>query len=134
MKGKAIGAIVALLVTAFAGLYLSGYITVLLLKLDVPVAWNTYLQYIKSIDLPQVKPYAGRIKAGGLLGFGFPTLLYLGLLYLIFKPKKQSMHGDARFATARRPGQERTCSSRPRLRSWVGKFNGSWSSSAASSS
>lgn len=100
MKGKAIGAIVALLVTAVAGLYLSGYLTLMLLKLSAPLAWDTYLQYVKALDLPQVKPYAGKIKAGGLLGFGFPVLLYLGLLYLLFMPKKQSMHGDARFATA----------------------------------
>ncbi|NNC24756.1 hypothetical protein HKX41_11495, partial [Salinisphaera sp. USBA-960] len=71
----------------------------------------------------QVKPYAGRIKAGGLLGFGFPTLLYLGLLYLIFKPKKQSMHGDARFATAGDLDKKDMFKSTP-TSVVVGKFNG----------
>ena len=51
-----------------------------------------------DIDVPQVRPYAGRIKAAGAIGFGTPLLAYAALLVLIVKPRQKSLHGDARFA------------------------------------
>lgn len=82
-----------------AGLCFSGFLTLLLLKLDTGLLeWDTYLGYLKAIDLPQVRPYVGKIKVGGYVGFGLPLLGYFALLVLILKPAKKSMHGDARFA------------------------------------
>ncbi|MGH8082846.1 MAG: type IV secretory system conjugative DNA transfer family protein, partial [Lysobacter sp.] len=93
-------ALVALLLLIAAGAYLSGYVTLLLLKIDAPTQWDTYLGYVKALHLPQVRPYVGKIKAGGFIGFGIPLIAYCGLLYVMFMPKKKSMHGDARFASA----------------------------------
>ncbi|WP_157489333.1 type IV secretory system conjugative DNA transfer family protein [Lysobacter sp. Root916] len=87
------------LVALVAGLYLSGYLTLLLLKLDTGLLkWNTYTDYVRVLDLPQYKPYAGKIKASGYIGFGLPVVAYLAMAVLILKPKARSMHGDARFA------------------------------------
>ncbi len=83
-----------------AGLYLSGYLTLLLLGLDIPLRWNTYLDYWQVLDQPRVAPHATRIKAGGVLGFGFPVLGYAGLLALALRSAKTSLHGNARFANA----------------------------------
>jgi type IV secretion system protein VirD4 len=95
-----IGAVLALAALAL-GLYLSGYLVLLLLGLDTAtLEWNTYVRYVKAIDLAQVKPYVGRIKAAGYTGFGVPLLGYAALLVLILKPAKKSMHGDARFANS----------------------------------
>ncbi len=83
-----------------AGMYLSGYLTLLLLGLDAPLRWNTYLDYWQVLDQPQVAPYAAKIKAGGALGFGVPVLGYAALLALALRSSKASLHGDARFANA----------------------------------
>ena len=92
----AFAAAVALLV---AGLYLSGYLALMLLKLQAGLlTWHTYPDYLKALDLAQVRPYVGKIKVAGFVGFGVPLMLWLGLLFLMFKPARQSMHGDARFA------------------------------------
>src|SRR3546814_15400297 len=82
---------------------------------------GTYYAHVKAIDLPQVAPYAGRIRMAGYLGFGLPLLAGALLLVLILKPSKKSLHGSARFANAgdlrseeRRVGKEcvSTCRSR----------------------
>ncbi|MEG3789114.1 type IV secretory system conjugative DNA transfer family protein [Lysobacter sp. CCNWLW3] len=87
------------LVALVAGLYLSGYLALLFLKLDTGLLkWSTYTDYVRVLDLPQYKPYAGKIKASGYIGFGLPGLAYLAMAVLILKPKARSMHGDARFA------------------------------------
>ncbi len=84
-----------------AGLYLSGYLALLLLKLDTgSLAWGTYPDYLRALDLPQVRPYVGRIKAAGVLGFGASAALWLLIVALMFKPARASLHGDARFAVA----------------------------------
>lgn len=99
MKGKLIFALVLGIVALAAGLYLSGYLSLLFLKVDTGLLkWNTYTDYVRVLDLPQYKPYAGRIKASGYIGFGLPGLAYLAIAVLIMKPKPRSMHGDARFA------------------------------------
>ncbi len=100
-KAKKIFALAMLLVAVAAGIYLSGYLALLILKLDTGLLkWDTYFAYLNALDLPQVKPYVGRIKVAGYLGFGAPSLAYLGLLFLMLRPVKKSMHGDARFANA----------------------------------
>ncbi|KQZ68017.1 hypothetical protein ASD53_00345 [Lysobacter sp. Root559] len=82
-----------------AGLYLSGYLSLLFLKVDTGLLkWSTFTDYVRVLDLPQYKLHAGKIKASGYIGFGLPGLAYLALLVLILKPKPRSMHGDARFA------------------------------------
>lgn len=92
---------VALLATA-SGFYLSGYLTLRLLDLDTGLLqWHSYLDYIKAIDLPQVRPYVGRIKAAGCVGFGLPVLAGLALLVPMFRTPRKSIHGDARFAAGR---------------------------------
>ncbi|WP_266171696.1 type IV secretory system conjugative DNA transfer family protein [Dyella subtropica] len=98
---KAVFAGVALLAAVVVGLYGSGLLTFMLLGLhDQPVQWNTYGQYIRALDQPQFAPYALRIKIAGIIGFGVPALSWLGLLVLLVKSKKRSLHGEAHFATA----------------------------------
>ncbi|MFA0925224.1 type IV secretory system conjugative DNA transfer family protein, partial [Xanthomonas fragariae] len=82
-----------------AGMYLSGFIALALLKVQVPLKATTYLDYWKALDLPQVKPYVLRIKISGILGFGLPLLGWALLLIPMLKSKQQSLHGDASFAT-----------------------------------
>ena len=99
-KGK-IAFVVALTALALvAGLYLSGYSTMLLLKVKAPVQWNTYIEYVQALGDSRYQPYARKIKAAGYIGFGLVLVVYLLLLVLILKPKKKSLHGDARFGTS----------------------------------
>lgn len=94
----------ALVVTALAlaaGSYLSGFLALLFLKLNTNAAGlGTYYAYIQALDMPQVAPYAERIRVAGYVGFGLPLLACILLLVLILKPSKQSLHGNARFASA----------------------------------
>lgn len=98
---KIVAAVVLVLVTAIVGYALSGYLTLALLGLDsAKFSWNTYLLYLQALDEPAVAPYLTKIKIAGVMGFGLPVLLCLPALFFMFKPKKKSIHGDARFATA----------------------------------
>ena len=59
--------------TLALGAWLSGYLTLVLLKLDTGLLqWNTYWTYVRALDHPQVAPYVGKIKLGGAIGFGAP--------------------------------------------------------------
>lgn len=58
----------------------------------------TYLQYLRAISRPEMAHVATKIKLSGLLGFALPLAAELFLLYLLFKPRAKSTHGDARFA------------------------------------
>ncbi|HEX7804403.1 MAG TPA: type IV secretory system conjugative DNA transfer family protein [Pseudoxanthomonas sp.] len=97
-KSKGIFLLTVGVLALLAGLYLSGYLTLLLLKQDLPLKWQTYWGYFKALDLPQWAPYATKIKLGGAVGFGAPLLGYFALLVLALKPKAKSLHGEARFA------------------------------------
>jgi type IV secretion system protein VirD4 len=91
-----------LLAAIVAGLYLSGLLTLLLLfgmKHQVPLGPGTYWKYFHAISLPQVALYAGKIRLAGAIGFGLPLLIWLCLLYPLLKPRRQALHGDARFAS-----------------------------------
>ena len=100
-KSKWIWILVLLLVTLAAGEYLSGLLTLLLLKLGTAdLGPGTYWSYLRALDLPQVQPYLAKIKVSGYIGFGVPLILWLIVVYFIARPKKQSMHGDARFANS----------------------------------
>ena len=100
MKLKLGVAAALLLFTALAGLYLSGYLTLMLLKVQVPLKWNTYLTYFHALDAPQVAPYVKKIKLGGAIGFGLPLMGYIALLVPLLRPSEKSLHGEARFGTA----------------------------------
>jgi type IV secretion system protein VirD4 len=96
---KIVAAAVVVALTAVVGYFLSGYMALLLLRLDTRLfGLGTYYEYVHAIGLPQVAPYVGKIKWAGYLGFGVPGLLCLLTLFLMFKPRKQALHGDARFA------------------------------------
>ncbi len=98
-KTKVYVAVGLALLAVIAGVYLSGFLALKFLGLgSEPVAWNTYLNYVRAFDLPQVQPYIGRLRWAGYLGFGVPVLLWLVSLYPLSRRKKPSMHGDARFA------------------------------------
>ncbi|SMQ95569.1 type IV secretory system conjugative DNA transfer family protein [Xanthomonas fragariae] len=100
MKARLGTALALLLLAAFAGLYLSGYITLQLLKLNIPLEWSTYTQYVRALGLPQVRPYAMKIRIGGMLGFGLMFMLWLPLALMLLRLSKRdaSLHGDAGFA------------------------------------
>ena len=87
-----------LLVALVGGAFFSGWLVRLLLKVEVPLSWNTYYQYVMALGLPDYQAYAGRIKAAGYIGFGIPVVLWMVVFYFIARTHKPSMHGDARFA------------------------------------
>ncbi len=90
---------VVTLLLLIAGIYLSGYLTLWLLKVDTgALRWNTYLLYFNALDLPEIAPHAAKIRWGGYLGFGLPAATWLALGVLILKPREKSLHGEARFA------------------------------------
>lgn len=123
-KNKLIFALAVAIVTAVAGLYFSGYVTQMLLKQNNgSLAWSTYPGYMKVINLPQWKPYVGKIKAGGFIGFGLPAAAYLALLVLMLKPKQKTLHGDARFANSGDLSKHGMLKPSP-TGVIVGKFNG----------
>ena len=98
-SAKLLFASVAALLAAIAGLYFAGYLVLLMLKLEpAHLTWHTYRDYALALDLAQAKPYAGRIRAAGWIGFGLPALAWGGLLVLAFRPRERAVHGDARFA------------------------------------
>ncbi|WP_147651404.1 type IV secretory system conjugative DNA transfer family protein [Vulcaniibacterium gelatinicum] len=95
-----IGVVLALcLLAGFGGLYLSGYFTLALLGLDIPLEWNTYWRYVHALGLPQVQPFAWKIKLAGALGLGVPLLSLLPLAVILLRPGTSDFHGGARFAT-----------------------------------
>ncbi|RDS81032.1 type IV secretory system conjugative DNA transfer family protein [Dyella psychrodurans] len=99
-KAKGLFATTLLLLTASAGLYLSGFLLLWLFGLrHVPLAWDTYWSYVKVMAMPDYAPYAGKIKLAGYVGFGLPWVGYFAVLYALFKPRQRSLHGNARFAT-----------------------------------
>jgi type IV secretion system protein VirD4 len=90
-----------LLLALCVGFVLSGYVTLLLLRVDTGLfTWNTYWQYWQARELPQFVPYATKIRWAGYLGFGLPLLAYAWALVKLLKRKTPDLHGDARFATA----------------------------------
>lgn len=99
MKGKLLFVTGVGLVFLVAGVYFSGYLALLFLKLNSGLLeWHTYPDYVRALKLPQYQPYASKIKTAGYLGFGVPALAYAALAALVLKPAKKSIHGDARFA------------------------------------
>ncbi|TBR12753.1 MAG: type IV secretory system conjugative DNA transfer family protein [Lysobacter sp.] len=84
-----------------AGLYVSGRLTTLFLGVDGHGAhWSVYLDYVRAMDLPQVRPHAKKIRLAGAMGFGLPLIAWFGMLVLVLRAPAKSLHGDARFARA----------------------------------
>ena len=82
------------------GLWLSGFMALTLMGLDAELATPTlYIDYLRTIDAPAVAPFADKIKSGGLIGFGFPLLVWAAIAILVLKPKARALHGDAKFAS-----------------------------------
>jgi type IV secretion system protein VirD4 len=98
-EGKLIFAVVLLIAALAGGLYFADWLILWMLGLkDAPLAWNTWWQYFQVKDVAEYAPYAGKIKLAGGIGFGVPLLAWLTLLIPLFKPKAESLHGDASFA------------------------------------
>jgi len=91
----ALGALAAL-----AGLYLSGYLALLMLGLDAKLAgFGTYFDYLRHLEHPRVQPFAWRIKLAGGVGFGLMLLMWSALVVMLFKLRShRNLHGQARFA------------------------------------
>ncbi|CAD0323038.1 hypothetical protein NCPPB940_17360 [Xanthomonas hortorum pv. taraxaci] len=87
---------IATAVTLLVGYALSGYLTLLLLRLDTGLySWDTYYRYVSALGLPEVAPYATKIKMSGVLGFGLPGIVWAITVVLVLKPKPRALHGDA---------------------------------------
>ncbi|WP_369927397.1 type IV secretory system conjugative DNA transfer family protein [Xanthomonas sp. NCPPB 2632] len=98
-KTKATMLAVLALLGVTGGEYLAGFLTLWALRLDqVPLEAVTYWQYVRALDLPQVAPYATKIKLCGAAGFGVPLLAWLLVLVPMLRGRAESMHGEARFA------------------------------------
>jgi type IV secretion system protein VirD4 len=97
---KIAAAVVALTLALCAGLYLADWLTLLLLGLrdQVDLNWNTAWQYWRALEQSQLAPYALRIKAGGIAGLGLPLLLWLGVMYGLWRSPAPLLHGQTRFA------------------------------------
>lgn len=96
-----LGIVLFLLLVALVGGWVLANVLVLhLLDLaDAPMPWNTWWQYLHASDMPRLMAYAGRIKLGIAAGFGLPLLLWVGVLVPLLRRPRESLHGDARFAT-----------------------------------
>lgn len=100
-RNKWIGLAVTAVIFAFAGYMLSGYLAMLMLKTDrAAFGLATYKLYLNALDVPAWAPYAGTIRRAGYIGFGLCGAIWIVLAFLIVRPKKQALHGDARFAGA----------------------------------
>jgi type IV secretion system protein VirD4 len=94
-------ALALLALSLLCGLYLAGILVPLLLKVQASTPWyETWWSYYQAIDLPQVRPYARKIKFATAIGFGLPLLALLPIAAVVLKPRQKALHGDARFATA----------------------------------
>ncbi|MGL4766834.1 MAG: type IV secretory system conjugative DNA transfer family protein [Formosimonas sp.] len=92
---------VVLIAALVGGCYLSGYILLLWLKLPQgALELKTYFKYVTEMDTARVAPFAKQIKLSGMAGFGVPLLVWLLGVFAAFRTAPESIHGDARFATA----------------------------------
>ncbi len=88
-------------VACVAGLWLSGFLVLRLLGLgELATGLATYPGYLRAIDLPEVAPFAARIRLAGWIGMGLPLLACTVPLFLLLRPSRRAMHGKARFANA----------------------------------
>lgn len=101
-SNEAILALALLLVALCGGLYLSGYLTLLLIGTDAPVTRRLWWDCHKALADPQYAPYAWKIHFGGIVGLGAPGLVWLGCIIRLLKSSPaRTLHGDAHFSTRR---------------------------------
>lgn len=68
------------------GLYVSGYLTLNWLHLDMGnLGLHTYPAYVRALGRPEVAPYALQIKLSGVVGFVLPLAAY-GLALVLLLP------------------------------------------------
>lgn len=98
-KTKGWFAVVLAIGSLAVGNALAGWLTLRFLGLTgQPWRWSAFYTYARALDLPAVQPYASRIQAAGVFGFGLPLLLGAIAIYYLLRSKQPSLHGDARFA------------------------------------
>ena len=100
IRGR-VGLTLALLIAAAAaGLYLSGVLVPILLKVQAASPWyETWWSYAKVLDQPQLQSHAGKIRFATAVGFGLPLVAWLPFAVGLLRPRSTEFHGDARFAT-----------------------------------
>ena len=91
--------VAVLLLAPLAGLYLAGWLLLVLLDLDrALLAWNTFPTYLRVLDLPQMQPYRMHVAWAGVAGT-VPVLLAIAVLgWRICRRRPEALHGDAGFA------------------------------------
>lgn len=67
------------------GLYLSGLLTLVLLALDIPLAWDTYPRYVRALGMPDMQPFANKIWLAGAFGFGLPVSAWVVGAFLLLR-------------------------------------------------
>ncbi|UPG84686.1 type IV secretory system conjugative DNA transfer family protein [Luteibacter aegosomatis] len=123
-KNRGYLAVGLLIVAIIVGEFLAGYFTLAFIGMkQTPLAWNTFISYARALDLKEVQPYVWKIKTAGFIGFLIPLILWCVAAYFLFRSKKQSMHGDARFASSGDLRSKKMLSPAPNG-ILVGKFKG----------
>jgi type IV secretion system protein VirD4 len=124
MSRKMLFTLGVFLLVPVAGLWCAGRFTALFLGLHGPAPhWYVYVDYLRTLDLPQVRPYAPKIRAAGWVGFGLPLLAYMAMASLALRGRAKSLHGDARFARAGDLARHRLFDDGP-TSLVVGRYNG----------
>lgn len=100
IKGR-IGLTLALLmVAALAGLYLSGVLVPMLLKVQAASPWyETWWSYARVLDQPQLQSHVGKIRFATVVGFALPLVVWLPFAVGLLRSRSSEFHGDARFAS-----------------------------------
>jgi type IV secretion system protein VirD4 len=84
-----------------SGLWLSGWLVLKLLGLgELEAGFGTWPGYLRAIHLPEVAPFATRIRVAGGVGLGLPLLASAVPVFLLLRPARRATHGNARFANA----------------------------------
>ena len=97
-KGRHACVWLTLLAASVGGWYLANVLVVWLLKVQAPVAWDTWWRYVQVRTLAPYAAHATKIEMAGYLGFGLPLFGWLMLLVPLCRGKQESLHGEARFA------------------------------------
>lgn len=101
MRNRALFLVGMLVIAGVSSLWLSSFFALMLMGLDTGLtSFTLYIDYLQHLQSPEYAPFVGKIKAGGLLGFGMPGLVWLAMTALVLKPRAKALHGDAKFASA----------------------------------
>ena len=100
MRNKSLFLVGMLVIAGISGLWLSSFFALMFMGLDTRLAsFMLYIDYLQHLQSPEYAPFVGKIKAGGLLGFGLSGLVWLAMAALVLKPRAKALHGDAKFAS-----------------------------------